>query len=497
MADEPHTTPDQPGTPDDILRREEPPLEADDTSPSESISLDEKLRQEEPPLHADDTSPSESIQLDERLAAEEPPLSDEDTSPSRATAYRQAGGLVPTARDGGRLLALAMLLGALILTGAAGYIWLATGDDSGEDVQTIVQSPDATNIAARPSPTTARDQPAPLETPAAPDVPAAPTRPPLQAPVLPTAAVDEIAVALLTPAPDEPAGRALQRDTEPFTIRPADSRSEVVQYVVQDGDTLESIAADFGLDDYYTLIWSNKTNKFNPLRPGNTLNIIPEDGVYHEVREPLTIRELAESYEVDPYTIIDAEYNNLFGSVPDTLLPEGLWVVVPGAEAERELFLAAAPTSSNSGAGASGVISGNYTLWGCTANVSGGTLPVGRPLSSYTWMRGFIPGGHTGVDLAPGSGQIGEPVFAAGSGTVVYAGWSDGGYGNVVVIAHGTTFSLYGHLNRASVSCNQKVSAGDVIGLVGSTGNSSGPHVHFEIRDANFSPRNPQNYVQF
>ncbi len=121
-------------------------------------------------------------------------------------------------------------------------------------------------------------------------------------------------------------------------------------------------------------------------------------------------------------------------------------------------------------------------------------MPYGRPLGNYTWMRGFTPGGHTGVDIAANPG---DPIYASGGGTVVYAGWSSGGYGNVVVLAHGPVFSLYAHMTSTGVSCGQQVGAGSVIGTVGSTGNSSGPHVHFEVRDANFTALDPQNWVGF
>jgi lysostaphin len=105
----------------------------------------------------------------------------------------------------------------------------------------------------------------------------------------------------------------------------------------------------------------------------------------------------------------------------------------------------------------------------------------------YTFFRGFSPS-HTGVDLAA---DIGTPVVAAGSGVVIFSGVSQYGYGNVIVIAHGSTFTLYGHLESRSVRCGQDVSQGQVIGEVGNTGNSSGPHLHFEIRNANFDPIDP------
>jgi murein DD-endopeptidase MepM/ murein hydrolase activator NlpD len=214
--------------------------------------------------------------------------------------------------------------------------------------------------------------------------------------------------------------------------------------------------------------------------------------VYYEVTDNISIADLATTYGVDPYNIIDSEYNNLFGSTPDTLLVKGMWVVVPGGQGERVNLLP--PNPNTTAVGGTGVITGTYILWGCTANVGSGTLPYTRPLDAYTWMRGFTLGGHEGVDLAA---PIGTPVHAAGGGTVVFAGWNSYGYGNVVVIAHGPVFTIYGHLSAYRVSCGQSVSAGNIIGAVGNTGNSSGPHLHFEMRDANWNPVNPTNYMGF
>ncbi|MBP8974604.1 MAG: M23 family metallopeptidase [Anaerolineae bacterium] len=455
---------------------EEPEITPEDTKPRQPLSLEERLRAEEPPITDDDTSPSRRVSLEQPLRADEPPVSADDTSPTRA---RLAGS--PWMQ---RLMTVVMLLGALTLSALAALVWLG-GDDEGAPEAPLAQGTAQDSIALGPSQT---PTPHPTTTPAAvAGVPA-----PLAGLLYPTAAADEIAAALLTPVPARPAGDALVRQSAPFTIRPATARTQVIQYTVKDGDTLQSIAEQFGLEDFYTLIWSNKSSKYNPLRPGVQLNILPEDGVYYEVTEPIRIADLAEQYKVDPYAIIDSEYNDLFGSTPETVLVPGLRVVVPGGEGERELFL---PQPMAVTVGADGAISGTYVLWGCTAEVSGGSPPWSRrPLDNYKWVRGFDPGGHTGVDL---SANTGEPVYAAGAGTVVYAGWNSTGYGNVVVIAHGSTFSLYGHLSRVSVRCNQKVGVGDVIGGVGDTGNSSGTHLHFEIRDANWNALDPHNYIGF
>ena len=99
---------------------------------------------------------------------------------------------------------------------------------------------------------------------------------------------------------------------------------------------------------------------------------------------------------------------------------------------------------------------------------------------------------HKGLDIAASTGT---PIKAAASGTVTAAGWNNGGYGNLIVISHGNGVqTYYGHCSSISVKEGQKVSAGDVIGKVGSTGRSTGPHLHFEIR-VNGTAYNPLNYV--
>ena len=99
-------------------------------------------------------------------------------------------------------------------------------------------------------------------------------------------------------------------------------------------------------------------------------------------------------------------------------------------------------------------------------------------------------GFHPGIDIAPG---YGTPIEAAKDGVVAFAGWMSG-YGNFVIIDHGGGFATaYGHQSRLAVSDGQVVSAGQVIGYVGSTGFSTGPHLHFEIR-VNGTAVNPRSY---
>ncbi|NXY99550.1 M23 family metallopeptidase, partial [Streptomyces sp. BR123] len=117
---------------------------------------------------------------------------------------------------------------------------------------------------------------------------------------------------------------------------------------------------------------------------------------------------------------------------------------------------------------------GAVTAAGFTAPVPGGVSTPYR-LAGAMWSSGH----HTGVDFIASSGTT---VKAVGAGTVVSAGWG-GAYGNEVIIRHADgKYSQYGHLSRLSVSVGQSVSGGQAIGLSGSTGNSTGPHLHFEIR---------------
>ena len=119
-------------------------------------------------------------------------------------------------------------------------------------------------------------------------------------------------------------------------------------------------------------------------------------------------------------------------------------------------------------------------------SVSGGGTAWVNPLPNGTYVRGYYAG-HSGIDVAA---PVGSPIYAANGGPVLYAGWNNWGYGRAVVIGHGPWSTLYGHMNNIAVRCGQVVGAGQVVGYVGSTGNSSGPHLHFEIRYRN-QPQDP------
>ena len=118
----------------------------------------------------------------------------------------------------------------------------------------------------------------------------------------------------------------------------------------------------------------------------------------------------------------------------------------------------------------------------------------GRITSRFGWRRHPLWGGrnrHTGIDIA---GKYGTPIRAADSGEVIFSGWWDG-YGKAVVIDHGrNTTTVYGHLSRIYKKVGAVVAKGQTVGLVGSTGYSTGPHLHFEVRN-NGKPVDPMTYL--
>ncbi len=329
-----------------------------------------------------------------------------------------------------------------------------------------------------------------------------PTRPPVDW-TQPTAAPDVVAAALDRPVAYSADGGSVQRALDPLTILPARPRSTVITYAVQNGDTLGSIAEKFGLSQS-TIIWSNDRFYVNAMRVGLELNILPVNGVYHRVHGAQAVAEIAEMYDVDPYAIIDSEFNTLFNATPQTVLPEGLYVVVPGGTGSTEPIYwdPGIVMSTSSGAVGTGVNAGtSYASFAvgdpgsCGRQaVIGGSPPVHSPIFRHYVITQDFSWHHGGIDLAVPEGT---PVYAAGGGTVIFSGWSTWGYGYTVVIAHGGTLSIYGHLNGSFVHCGETVTAGQNIAVSGNSGRSSGPHLHFEIRGAAGTPVNPWDYQSF
>lgn len=272
---------------------------------------------------------------------------------------------------------------------------------------------------------------------------------------------------------------ALSRAVEPHTLIATRGRTEVMTYTVQSGDTLFGIAERFNLKPE-TLLWGNFfTLQDDPhtLRPGQTLNILPIDGTYHFVTAGNTLEQIAKFYNVAPEVIAAWPSNNL-GPDGQTLTPNTYLVIPGGTRALQAWTLPSLPRTAQASARAAsnfGQCEGGYT-----GIIGGGTFvwpTQTRTLSGYDYTSI-----HRGIDIRA---KTGDPIAAVDAGVVTYAGWNDWGYGNLVVIDHGTGWeSVYAHLSQWNVQCGQSVNQGELIGLAGSTGRSSGPHLHFELRNS-------------
>jgi LysM repeat protein len=277
----------------------------------------------------------------------------------------------------------------------------------------------------------------------------------------------------------------IPRLAQVHTTIPSRPREDVEKYTVLEGDTIFGIAEKFGLKPE-TVLWANYYTLLDDphaLKAGQELNILPLDGTYHQWQEGEGLNAIATYYGVKPEDIINFPANNLdpnaIGDFAHPNIKPGTWLVVPGGH--RDFISWSAPLGVTRENPASARVLGP----GACDPVSGGAIGYGTfiwPANNH-YLSGFdySPStNHWGIDIA---GNEGEAVYATDAGVIVYAGWNNYGYGNMIMVDHGNNFqSLYGHLSAINVVCGQSVGQGDVIGAIGTTGHSSGPHLHFEIR---------------
>lgn len=238
------------------------------------------------------------------------------------------------------------------------------------------------------------------------------------------------------------------------------TRTEVETYTVQGGDSAGSIADQFGLR-VQTILDANDLDNVNLIKPGQELAILPVDGVKHTFKKKDTLRLIAKEYNAEIEDILD--FNNL-DSKDD--IKTGQVLIVPDGRIKPAPAPAAPVGIASSVLPSTPVAYGGGHIWPTTA-------------TSISSHYGYRWGGfHTGTDI---DGNLGDPVWASAPGTVVEASWNSGGYGNMVLIDHGNgTQTRYGHLDSIGVSAGQYVNQGDVVGLEGTTGWSTGPHLHYE-----------------
>ena len=209
----------------------------------------------------------------------------------------------------------------------------------------------------------------------------------------------------------------------------------MTSYVAQRGDTIDGIANRYGLKKE-SIAWCNDYRMALVLRPADVVHIPPTDGACHRVirTQSKDIRAIAEQYGIDdPYVIIDSPANDLPDIAPETLLPSGTRLFIPGGEGE--IITWNAPVQQDD---AGNVVAFDPSSpFSCGARSGGGTRWV-NPLPNGTYVRGYYAG-HSGIDIAA---PTGTPIYAANGGPILYAGWNNWGYGMTVVIGHGPWSTL-------------------------------------------------------
>lgn len=246
----------------------------------------------------------------------------------------------------------------------------------------------------------------------------------------------------------------------------------VNMYSVKDGDTLWSIANQFNVE-IDTIMGCNKLKNINIIKPGTVLRIPNQDGIYVRAGKKDTLAKLADRYGSFKEAIISA--NMLAG---DKSLKAGLELFLPGGNLEdADVKMAAKGTRKLVREAARGIRKiqrsvSRFFRWPVMGQIS----------SSFGWRRspfGRRRAFHAGLDIRAPRGR---PIAAAADGVVVHSGWMSG-YGKAVVISHnGTIATLYGHCSRLNVRSGTRVQRGQIIAFVGSTGRSTGNHLHFEVR---------------
>ena len=213
-------------------------------------------------------------------------------------------------------------------------------------------------------------------------------------------------------------------------------------HTVQEGESLSSIAAKYNID-IETLYGANQIS--DVIHTGDQLKILPQKGILHVVQPGETLWSIARMYEVSVSAVMNANKKQ------DNRLAVHEELIIPGAKSAKTAV-------------SRGIVS--RMIWPTYGELS----------SSFGYRWGRL---HAGIDIANDQGTV---VKAALPGKVTYAGWQSG-YGYTVVIEHSPELStLYGHLADFVVHVGQMVAQGEIVAYMGSTGNSTGPHLHFEVQ---------------
>lgn len=250
------------------------------------------------------------------------------------------------------------------------------------------------------------------------------------------------------------------------------TRTEIENYTVQSGDTVTSIAKQFNVS-VSTILWANNLTAYSIIRPGNTLKILPVSGLLHKVVSGDTLSSIAKKYQTSETEIEDANPSKT------EKLAVSSELIIPGGVPPAPKITTAKPqvAASNIFESTAAVDSGTKLLWPANSH---------RINQYYNWR-------HNGIDI---NGKTGDPIYASEAGKVEISGWNSRGYGYYIVINHGNGIkTLYAHSSKLIAEVGDTVSRGELIAYIGSTGRSTGPHIHYEVH-VNGKTVNPLLYTK-
>jgi murein DD-endopeptidase MepM/ murein hydrolase activator NlpD len=275
---------------------------------------------------------------------------------------------------------------------------------------------------------------------------------------------------------------SVHRVVQPYTIIPSRPRVDVITYTVKTGDSVFGIAGTFGLNPE-TILWSNYSvlaDNPHALQPGQILNILPVNGTYHKWSAGENLQKVAEYYRVNPLEIIEWPGNPFdvyAANVEDPGVQPGTMLIIPNGQ--REMIDYGPPRIPRDNPAVARTYGPGHCGELMDGAIGGGTFiwpSADRFIVGYDYNPST---NHWGIDI---DGELGSAVWSIDNGVVVYSGWSNNGYGNLIVVDHGNGWqSLYAHLNDTYIGCGESVFQGTILGALGNTGNSSGPHLHFEL----------------
>ena len=241
----------------------------------------------------------------------------------------------------------------------------------------------------------------------------------------------------------------------------SDQRDKIIEYAVSEGDTVSSIASKFGISTD-TIRWQNNLASPDAIKVGQVLEILPITGISRKVQKGDSVNSIAKLYDASAQAIVDYPFNS-FVNDETFELAIGQTVIVPGGvRPEEKLWSPLASTRRQITPDAGTVVASGSFVWPTSGVIT----------QSFSWY-------HPGIDIANAASPN---ILAVDAGHVLSAGWDNTGYGYKVIIDHGNGYrTLYAHFQRVYVTSGQTVGRGDAIGQMGSTGRSTGTHLHFEV----------------